>query len=213
MGFNLTYCRPMGLERKILSFSGFALCINIALIGGWPAPAAGKTTVFKFVDSQGTIHFSDYRRTPSFEILVRKLADKKSAINLAIKMISKKYNMQPELLQAVIHTESSYHPEAISPAGAMGLMQLMPGTAASLKVSNPLDIEQNLDGGARYLKKMLKRFDGKLDLALAAYNAGPTAVARHGGIPPYAETENYVQKVMKWMSHYHQQKKTEKDGR
>ena len=104
--------------------------------------------------------------------------------------------IDPALLKGLVSQESGFDPNARSGAGALGLTQLMPGTAAGLGVTNPLDPVQSLQGGAKYLRQQLHRFGGDEKLALAAYNAGPGAVARFGGIPPYAETQNYVKNVL-----------------
>ncbi len=109
---------------------------------------------------------------------------------------SGKHEIDPLLISAIMAVESDFNPSVVSDKGAIGLMQLMPETASELGV-NPYNVSQNVEGGTRYIKQMLEKFSGDLKLALAAYNAGPNAVIRHGGIPPYAETQNYVLKVLK----------------
>lgn len=108
-----------------------------------------------------------------------------------------KYNVDPALIEAVIKQESSYNATAASPVGAQGLMQLMPETAKELGVENSLDPRQNVMGGAKYLKQLMDQFDGNLTKVIAGYNAGPGAVSHYGGVPPYAETQEYVSKVLK----------------
>jgi soluble lytic murein transglycosylase-like protein len=110
--------------------------------------------------------------------------------------------LDPRLVRAVVQIESGYNAQALSRAGAMGLMQLMPETARDLSVRNPYDPDENLRGGTTYLRQLLDRFKGSVELALAAYNAGPEPVERHGGIPPYAETRDYVRQILSlYMGH------------
>lgn len=110
---------------------------------------------------------------------------------------AERYGLDPDLVLAVVAVESNYEARAVSKKGAQGLMQLMPATALDLGVADALDPATNLDGGARYLQALLRLYRGDLRKALAAYNAGPGSVARHGGVPPYRETQEYVRKVMK----------------
>lgn len=114
----------------------------------------------------------------------------------SIERHAERRGLDPRLVRAVVQAESGYNPAAVSRMGAMGLMQLMPATARELAVARPFEPEENLRGGTEYLRSLLTRFDGRTELALAAYNAGPSAVARFGGIPPYPETLDYVRKVL-----------------
>lgn len=116
-----------------------------------------------------------------------------------IESAAKDAGVDPQLFESLVAAESSFNPRVTSKAGAMGLSQLMPGTARALGVRDPFDPEQNLRGGAKYLAQMMAKFGGDPKLALAAYNAGPGAVERHGGIPPYRETRAYVERIMNRM--------------
>ncbi|MBI5580642.1 MAG: lytic transglycosylase domain-containing protein [Deltaproteobacteria bacterium] len=119
-------------------------------------------------------------------------------IERSIQKAAVRYNLSPDLIRGVIRAESNFQAQAVSSAGAQGLMQLMPETAGELGVTRPFDIQQNIDGGSRYLRQMLDRFGGNLKLALAAYNAGPGAVEKYEGRVPYAETQEYVKRVLRY---------------
>jgi soluble lytic murein transglycosylase-like protein len=138
-----------------------------------------------------------YTKSLCQELPDRYVGNGSARVNLSeiVKKHSKTYNLDPLLVEEVIRQESNFQPTATSRVGAQGLMQLMPGTASMLGVRDSNDPDQNIAGGARYLAEQLTRF-GRLDYALAAYNAGPGAVASHGGIPPYAETRNYVVRIV-----------------
>lgn len=120
----------------------------------------------------------------------------KSQILNVVNQIADKHGVNEKLVQALIKQESGFNPKAKSKAGAMGLMQLMPSTAKNLGVQDPYNIVQNVEGGVKYLKSMLDKYNGNVILALAAYNAGPGAVDKYDGVPPYKETQNYVKNIL-----------------
>ena len=171
---------------------------------GLAASQAGAGTLYHYVDAQGVLHFSN---VPNDRRYVRLAEKKRSAprirsYDLLIFEAADAHGVPPALVKAVVATESSFNPRAVSAKGAQGLMQLMPATARSLGVEQPLHVEQNLDGGVRYLRSLIDRY-GDWTRALAAYNAGPTAVDRYGGVPPYAETRQYVDRVLTYYRRYH----------
>lgn len=152
-----------------------------------------------------TLTSSVQTRAESFELFSESAASQDASAALLtevpygseIERVARQNGVDALLVAAMIEAESSFRPAAISPKGALGLLQLMPGTARDLGVVNPTDPTQNLQAGTRYIRRMLHRFDGDLTLALAAYNAGPRKVEHYGGVPPYPETTRYVEKVLR----------------
>lgn len=176
-------------------------------------PLSALADIYKYVDANGVVHFTNTPTSSQYNLYLKERSPGSSSsgdgsIRAIISRHAATFRLDEALVRAVIKAESGYNPRAVSKKGALGLMQLMPDTARLLKVSNPLDAEENIRGGSRYLRLMLDEFNGNLDLALAAYNAGPNAVRRHGGIPPYAETRTYVDRVKTYMRNYRQGKDT-----
>ncbi len=158
------------------------------------------TEIFRFVDEAGGVHFSDtpmdIRYRPFAEYGAPKKKLQRGRFDDLIEKEADGYGLDQALVKAVVRVESDFNDRAVSPAGAMGLMQLMPQTASDLGVTNPFSPEENVRGGVRYLRSLLDVLHNDLKLALAAYNAGLQRVLRHGTIPPIRETERYVEKVL-----------------
>jgi soluble lytic murein transglycosylase-like protein len=160
------------------------VCFKSALIAAWMVQAAVAEQIRSVVRS-------DARSGK----LVRSVVQRPAAIREVANQIARTYDLEPGLVHSVIQVESNYNPYAISPKGALGIMQLVPSTARRFGVANVFNPVQNIDGGVRYLKYLLDLYSGNYRLALAAYNAGEAAVTRYGGIPPYPETRGYVSQV------------------
>jgi soluble lytic murein transglycosylase-like protein len=180
-----------------------------------PTPAGAD--IYRYEDPDGTLHFTDAPTDKRFKVFMRDIK-KDRQLRTAFKLpgfarnpaefeplissYSRQFGVDSSLIKAVIHAESGYNPNAVSPKGAQGLMQLMPKTAQGLKVADSLNPSDNIKGGVRYLRFLLDTFKGNESLALAAYNSGLGTVAKYGGIPPYQETQTYVAKVLSYRNNY-----------
>lgn len=204
------------LSKRTSYHSRFTLCLLAALLCALAAPRPAVADIYRYVDDDGIVHFTDAPTDKRFTVFMRDIRKDKelrtklkyaSSVNPAeyeqlIKTCSDKYGVNPCLVKAVIHAESGYNPNAVSSKGAGGLMQLMPATAKSLKVADRFNPKDNVEGGVKYLRFLLDTFRGDVSLAVAAYNAGLTKVAKYGGIPPYNETRTYVTRVLSYMKSY-----------
>lgn len=177
------------------------LILAALLLGAAALTTAARADIYAQRMPDGRVVFTDVPTGGDFRMIIRESPPPASASAQTWQEYAHKEarrsHLDPRLVRAVIYVESGENPAAVSPKGAMGLMQLMPATARCLGVDDPMHPRQNIKGGVQYLAQMLERFDGNVRLALAAYNAGPGAVEKFNGIPPYPETQDFVEKVLR----------------
>ena len=202
----------------------FWRAVAVWFLGLWlimPMMSPALAQIYVYCDKDGVLHFTN---TPTSARLpyklyrsprVRQTGHRQVAtyggpsdFDVLIENAAESFNLPFSLVKSIIKAESDFDANAVSKKGAKGLMQIMPENYRHLAIENPFDPRQNIMGGSRYIKHLLQRYDGKLPLALAAYNAGPKAVDRYGKIPPYKETRKYVERVLRYYRSFKQQKKT-----
>ena len=203
------------MNRRAIRSRLVPLLAMIAFVtGAMPDTAGAQSAVYRFVDADGVLHFTnapvDTRYEREDPVRVEGLAfapprrikvPTERDYDHLILQVAAQHRVEPGLVKAVIAAESNFKPHAVSRVGAQGLMQLMPATSAYLGVERPFGVVDNIDGGVRYLRAMLDRY-GDVARALAAYNAGPGAVDRHRGVPPYRETRAYIKRVLEYYRRY-----------
>lgn len=198
--------RALAALPQSVRWAGLAAGL-LAVLGPAGTAAAGGP-LYRYEDERGVLHFTATPITREYASIgapepgaVRGGGRPVRYYDGVIALAARRHDVPPGLVKAIVATESNFDPRAVSPKGALGLMQLMPTTARALGVADPFETFANVDAGVRYLRGLLERY-GRLDLALAAYNAGPTAVDRHGGVPPYRETREYVRRVLAYYQRY-----------
>jgi soluble lytic murein transglycosylase len=182
--------------------------VAIWLLSILAAPPAWSD-IYRYIDEDGVMHFTNAPTSSKhrYKVFIKERPRRTSRHSSTrydhiISDASKRYGVDSRLIKAIIRAESDFNPRAVSRKGAKGLMQIMPENFRLLKISDPYDPRQSIMGGARYFKELYQRYQGRLSLSLAAYNAGPTAVDRYKTIPPYQETEQYVERVLKFYYQY-----------
>ncbi|MCK4690475.1 MAG: lytic transglycosylase domain-containing protein [Desulfuromonadales bacterium] len=179
-------------RRHLIIFLFFSVFLQLTL--------CAHGAIYRHIDENGKLHFTNVPSRGQFRFYRQE--GETYRLETLISHFADKFQLDAALIKAVIKVESDFNPRVVSRKGAQGLMQLMPETAVEVGVSNPFDPSQSIQGGSFYLRKMLDSFDRNLDYALAAYNAGPNAVRKFGGIPPYEETRNYVKRVKHYYDYY-----------
>lgn len=164
-----------------------------------------QADIYMFIDSQGVLHFTNTPTSSQYKLYIKERPKPAAATikyDEIIQEASDKFDLSFFLIKAIIKVESDFDSRAVSKKGALGLMQIMPQNLQAFNIREPYDPKDNIMGGSRYFKSLIERYSGKLPLALAAYNAGPTIVDKYRNIPPIKETEDYVKKVMKYFYLY-----------
>ncbi len=197
-------CRPpevlgMGWKRIL----GVGLAVGLL----WIFSGSASADVYRYIDANGVMHFSNVPTSSKYRLYfserrARVVTKRLTRYDPVIKEASRRQSVPVPLLKAVIKAESDYNPRAVSKAGAMGLMQIMPQNFKEFDLHHPFNPRENIMAGTRYLKELMEHFGGKLGLALAAYNAGPDAVERYMAIPPYPETVDYVSRVLQYYNEF-----------
>jgi soluble lytic murein transglycosylase len=198
------------MRRKKIRSIYYLLAITIVFV--FSATVCVQADIYRYIDADGVMHFTNAptESDRDYRVYIRERSSYRSSrfyspdkYDELISVASKQYGVDSRLVKAIIKAESDFNPKAVSKKGAMGLMQIMPQNFQRLDIEDPFNPRENIMGGTRYFRYLYDRFDGKLALSLAAYNAGPTAVDNYNKtIPPYRETEQYVQRVLTYYRNY-----------
>ena len=184
---------------------GLISVLAVLLLAG---ASISRADIYVYRDKNGVRHFTNVPTSPDYRIFIRHDPKRRykaystNKFDAHISQAAQKHDLSFALVKAIIKVESDFDPEAVSKAGAKGLMQIMPMNYNALGLKDPFDPQDNIMAGSRYFKELYDRFDGQLALTLAAYNAGPGIVDRYRSIPPYPETQDYVEKVMKYYDQF-----------